>query len=255
MTARELMYVAAQAGAKEFYGLKDPFKGVSEADVQDVLTEVQTGLDRKGYAQMDFQGAFVIQEEMAELVKTCAFCDAYLCVQPVRGTPVKPAVIYFRQGAQVLLTEAGDQQSVVLRECMAEEAQDALKLKAGLMSKAEYTDACDLPFECLSEAMQAMKEGQMQRAKQVITQVCACKTLQELLLDGMLGRVEVALWSMTDLKNQQVHSLFWLGDEKRGAMLTRALSAEPVWTMSTAGEYEVQAQCMGMLAALTQEAD
>ena len=98
LTARELLFAGAQMGAKTFFGLPDPFYGMTLEEIHREIGNMQGSLEKKGYAEVGFDDSFALKPEVAAMVEVCAKCQRYLLV---RLTP--PA-----KKAQLLLVYANE---------------------------------------------------------------------------------------------------------------------------------------------------
>ncbi len=104
LTPKELIYVASILGAKEFFGIPDPFFGMERGEIATCVNAIQSDLNQKGILEMDFSGSVRVCEPVANVVKKCAFCDAYaLGVFQVEGG-IESMVVYFKNQEMISLT-------------------------------------------------------------------------------------------------------------------------------------------------------
>ena len=81
LSTKECLLAAARLGASKFFGLPDPFYGMTVDEIRRESGELQLSLEKKGYAEVGFDDTFALKPEAASLVGTCANCQSYLMVQ------------------------------------------------------------------------------------------------------------------------------------------------------------------------------
>ena len=112
LTPQELIYVASLLGAKEFFGIPDPFFGMDRGEIATCVNTIQSDLNKKGILDMDFSGTIRVCEPVADLVKKCAFCDAYALGAFQEESGLESLVVYFKGQEMMLLTSMGSTLSV-----------------------------------------------------------------------------------------------------------------------------------------------
>lgn len=81
LSTKECLFAAAMLGASKFFGLPDPFYGMTVDEIRRESSELQLSLEKKGYAEVGFDDTFALKPEAAGLVGVCANCQSYLLVQ------------------------------------------------------------------------------------------------------------------------------------------------------------------------------
>lgn len=81
LSTKEFLLAAASLGAKNFFGISDPFYGMTAEEIQSECQNLQCSLEKKGYATVDFEGSFELMPEAASLISSCIKCRSYLLVQ------------------------------------------------------------------------------------------------------------------------------------------------------------------------------
>jgi len=109
LSPRELLYIAALLDAVEFLGVSDAFFGMEDDEIQQEVMQLQSSLEEKGYAEMDFDGSFALNDEVSELVDICANCDTFVVVDKniVKNQPIRE-LYYAKSGSIVKLNEGTD---------------------------------------------------------------------------------------------------------------------------------------------------
>lgn len=99
LSTKECLAAAAKAGARNFFGLPNPFWGMSAEAIQREIGELQLSMEKKGCAEVGFDDVFVLKPETAELIGLCTNCDSYLLAQfLLPEEPEKQLVLYAGQG-------------------------------------------------------------------------------------------------------------------------------------------------------------
>ena len=75
MSPKELLVLASKLGAATFYGLQDPFRGMSRAEIKASIPQLQMQAEKRGLAIMGFEQDFAVEAKAAELISVCANCE------------------------------------------------------------------------------------------------------------------------------------------------------------------------------------
>lgn len=81
LSIKECLLAAAKSGAKQFFGLSNPFVGMTADAVRQEIGEIQLSMEKKGYAEVGFDDVFSLREDVNELIGLCTNCDSYLLAQ------------------------------------------------------------------------------------------------------------------------------------------------------------------------------
>lgn len=164
----ELVCVASVLGVKEFFGIPDPFFGMNPGEIAAGLSKIQSDLSERGILEMDFSGNVQVCQPVADVVKKCAFCDAYAlgAFQTDGGT--EAFTVYFKDRVIILLTSQGDTLCVctaemeeVVSEISALLGEKVLGLTAATSSaRSSFTDQA---IEKLRELVVAGKDAEAEK--------------------------------------------------------------------------------------------
>jgi hypothetical protein len=108
LNARELIVLAAMAGAEEFAGIPDGFRGMDEAEIGRELVIIRDGLAARGYARFDFDGNFDVSADILRLIGICASYDKHVLAE--KANPQGEALslhFFLRNGEIVSLKGSG----------------------------------------------------------------------------------------------------------------------------------------------------
>lgn len=114
MSARELLFAGAQLGANRFFGIPDPFYGMTEEQILSEIPKLQSSLEKRGLAQMGFDDSFALTEEAKALVAPCARCRRYLLHSRTLPENGQQIVLVYTDGSAVVEAECSGQE-VILR--------------------------------------------------------------------------------------------------------------------------------------------
>ena len=106
LSAREILYLSALAGASELMGIPDGFYGMDDLEIKQEILKLQTELEKKGWVQTDFNGNFEVDSGIMQAINTCAFCAKYISVETVgaKSAGVK-ALFYYLDDKTVKIEE------------------------------------------------------------------------------------------------------------------------------------------------------
>ena len=110
MSARELLFAGAQLGADRFFGIPDPFYGMTEEQILSEIPKLQSSLEKRGLAQMGFDDSFALTEEVKALVEPCARCRRYLLHSRTLQEGGQQTVLVYTNGDVVVEAECRGQE-------------------------------------------------------------------------------------------------------------------------------------------------
>lgn len=114
MSAKELLFASAQLGTDRFYGLPDPFYGMTQEQVYSEIPKLQSGLESRGLARQGFDGSFALTEEVKTLIAPCAQCQQYLLFRSILSGGGKQMILVYSDDTAVVEVEC-QEKDVALR--------------------------------------------------------------------------------------------------------------------------------------------
>ena len=206
ISPQELMYLAVKLGAVEFFGLPDPFMGMTPEEIRTSLDEAQLSLDQKGYAQMDFSGGVQVDSNVESLVRICAFCSGCISVDRFRDGESVRLLAYVLEDHSVVLSQA----SGLLRlfACEMQQAQELLAEAVGGISDETVFSPVRMEYEQLNELRAALAAGG-QDVPADASQRCE-ETLRAILADGFGGKSDFALLLAMGFEGRRTDSMMLL---------------------------------------------
>jgi hypothetical protein len=113
LTSKEVLFISAILDATEFIGVPDAFFGIDDAEIQQEFLNIQTALDEKGYAEMDFDGSFTLNENVRELVDICANCDTFVLVDKNKSETSQLRELYYAKSGQIVRIKEDAKSNVI----------------------------------------------------------------------------------------------------------------------------------------------
>ena len=125
MSPKELLVLASKLGAATFYGLQDPFRGMSRAEIKASIPQLQMQAEKRGLAIMGFEQDFAVEAKAAELISVCANCERYMTVDSIASGKRRPReVVYYSKNKTVLLQDHTEE--IILQKADANVLRDLI---------------------------------------------------------------------------------------------------------------------------------
>ena len=156
LSSGELVYVASVLGAKEFFGVSDPFFGMNPGEIAACLSKIQSDLNERGILEMDFSGNVQVCQSVADVVRKCAFCDAYAlgAFQADGGT--EAMTVYFKDQAMILLTAQDD--TLCVRAAEMEEVVSAISTLLGEQTLGLTGASCKVRSSFHNQTIETLRQ-------------------------------------------------------------------------------------------------
>lgn len=106
LNAREILYLSALAGATEFIGIPDGFYGMDELEIKQEILKIQSELERRGYAQADFDGNFNPNAEVMQVIQICAMCEKYISVDKISALSNPEKLLFYVCNNRIIKVKA-----------------------------------------------------------------------------------------------------------------------------------------------------
>lgn len=247
LSASELILMASYLGAEEFFGIENPFFGMSEKETQAALEDAQSTLAEKRYAALDFEGNFSPSEVLKHLSGVCAFCERYVAVDILeKGAAQNPVRFYFRGSSAVRLSGDG---AIKLESVSAGQIDDelmGLAEKYAPAAQAIVREPVTLPLSALAKAQAASDNAGKQRAS-LITGGCP-EPFAAILTDGFQRQADYCTITLMDFAAKRVDSVLCLISEHGTLRLVPAnVDGADCWTLSNIDTPVMRAAIAAML--------
>ena len=206
ITLKELAYLAAELGAKELFGIRDPYYGMTAEEIHRGKASLQTALDQKGIVEMDFSGKSTITEKAKQLVSVCAFCDAYVVSDARGGEAEQLFTAYCRGGHWVLLEHGAETSDLYACDAGSIAEKIGAAVPDGAAADAGSEQFC-FSCELIAQAQGLLQGGQPQKAETVLLEGGLNRRAAEILLDGLQGKGIFCTLAGVSFKRNEVRSL------------------------------------------------
>lgn len=114
LKTKELLLLSSQIGASNFYGIADPFFGMTKDEVWGEIPQLQQKLEDRGLVSFGFDGTVEIRKDVQEAISTCALCEKYITVDAIVKGSVFPRTVLYRRGDHAVeLTQKPGEVSLV----------------------------------------------------------------------------------------------------------------------------------------------
>ncbi len=243
LDAKEFAYIAYLLGADELYGLKDPFLGLRSDEIIQTTTIMQVELEQKGILELDFLGGQQVNQQAAELVSICAFCDTYTVGNYVYGDKTMDFVVYQKEDRQVVLTA----ENTVLQLCdynsslQHEQFTEFFGFEKMNMIAAKQDKIYPFSIDILKEADVFLKQKKYKNAEDVLLSVGLSDSIVKSVLALRESKAWLSTLVKTNFKTKSVQNLFLIFHEDLLIVLFNDPSEyyENVWSVKevTAAEY------------------
>lgn len=203
MTPKELVVLASKLGAITFYGIPDPFRGMSRAEIKAALPQIQHQAEQRGLATMGFDLSFSVNTEAAEIISACTMCDGYLTVDAVIDGVREPREVLYRSDCNSILLR--DEHDVItLQKVSADEVQDTICRK--YLSKQRETIPQGQDFRMLPSLLGELRTMECGGTEKL--QACgSTPEMAETILQGLSGKCLYLSVVNVDLQKKNCASL------------------------------------------------
>lgn len=241
MSAKELLFAAAQLGAGSFYGFPDPFFGMPPAQVYAEIPALQAALERRGLASMGFDGVFSLAPAAAALIAPCVGCRRYLMVRRTGAEGGQQTALLYLDGERAVEADCRGEE-VALRAVDADAAGwlagrlEAAALCAGTgaagtgQAAAGKTAPCRarLRRQALADAREKVIDDPQQAADALQKAGC-CEAAAALLVQGFRRQAEFDLLVCADLAARTLDHAMAVRAAQGALWLTLEDELEDLW--------------------------
>jgi len=105
LTAKELLVLSSCLGARSFYGLRDPFRGMTRQEIRGSVQDIKLQTEKHKLATLGFDGSFVLDPITARIISVCAFCESYITLDVVENGGQESHEVLYLNGEQAVSLE------------------------------------------------------------------------------------------------------------------------------------------------------
>lgn len=197
LKGEELLYIAANLGAEQLYGVKDVLMGMSENERRLKIFEVEKNLSAKKLIQEDFDGNIEIEKNIKNAVSVCAFFQSCLFMEGIQDGE-QDFCYYFIKDAVVYSMKKVEEDTYVLTSMDG----STLKTKVHEVVKKEQT-----MDSSIAEFLISMEE--MERITTLIKHGASEKGKEQLMEAGADEKIAAAIVGSIE-KKADFHSIVFL---------------------------------------------
>lgn len=236
LEAKELLLLASQLGACNFYGVSDPFFGMSRDEVWGEIPRLQQQLEEKQLVSFGFDGTVDINTEVQDIVSTCALCDRYITLDAISSGQSHPKRFFYmrEENSAEMLQRDGD---ITLFWQSSEKFVDSIveTTVAGIEQYESTDDAVHIPRDVLSEASSALD-----KASQVLRD-CGCSTKMADVISQGLNRIGgYYMVTAIDVLRNSISDFVCVSGKDGLVQFSVSQERENAWKASWIGKNEVK---------------
>ena len=190
LTAEELLYLAAAAGAETFYGVPDMLSGLTDQELKLKVVEIEESLGKKGHLEEDFDGNKNVVQKLLNLIESCGNCEKFLSFEHERVGEMQHSCLYFwKDGAsykmdcekeEYVLSEIGNAQ-------IREEIKGAMTIREmGEKDSEEFL----LSNEALEKAGTLIRGGSVEKGEELLREAGATEWMAHMISGGILTQAD-----------------------------------------------------------------
>lgn len=228
LSTKECMLAAARLGARNFFGIPDPFFGMTADEVRQEAATLQLSLEKRGYAEAGFDDAFVLKPDVDALIRLCTGCNSYLLAQMlIPGEKEHCLVLYAGESGYACARVRGD--TVVLSRM--EEADMAGILLPEIRPVAEGTQetgSITVKQSTLAE-VQSMAIDAPEEAIAQLTAQAYPPTVAALLVQGFRNESGCFAFFLADLQKRTLTQMIALQSVDGAVSMTLEDADEGLW--------------------------
>lgn len=106
MSEGEILHGAGILGKEVFFGVKDVFSDMGEAELRRAVSQIEDFLIEKGYAELDFNGNLSLADGIAKILELCSECEKFMDVQIMHTDKSRmKKMVYQKDGETVSFSE------------------------------------------------------------------------------------------------------------------------------------------------------
>ncbi len=202
LTAGEVLYLAAVAGADMFYGVPDTLSGLSDQELKLKVVEMEENLGRKGYLEEDFDGNRSVLPRLMKMIEHCGNSERFLCFEKAQIGKPQYACMYFMTGQQAYRMECVKEQYTFSETGFAmirkEIEQDMIVKKADWAAE----DIFYISREELEKTAVLAGRGSAEKGMELLRNAGASALTSREVVNGILHKSDFYALLFMDLKNE-----------------------------------------------------
>lgn len=235
LEAKELLFLSARLGASNFYGVPDPFFGMTRDEVVGGIAQIQLQLEEKQIVSLGFDGTVDIDHNAAEIISTCALCDKYISVEAISEGRLLPKKSFYIRGAESaeLFQEKG---LMTLQPVSVNAFENAV---LGLITEYCSSVCVDEAPARIPQDSLARAKAEQDKAKQVLMDAGCTSQMADVITAGLNGTGGYFMITAIDAVHNSISDFVCVGGPAGTVRLEVAVDSESAWIASWMGSSEI----------------
>lgn len=204
VSPKELLVLSSKVGSKRFFGIQDPFRGMTRNEIKSELPTIQLRLEKKGLVSLGFDDSFTLTPLCNSIIPICGFCEKYIALDSIVAGTVQPrALLYFRNTEIVSLYESD--KGLEIKKVSID---DAIKfmLSSGFENCVNTKEA--ITSVKIAQSLLAEVRGlEVQEGVNTLSRAGIASSIAQALVMGLHQECGYSSLSAVDLKNRTFNSV------------------------------------------------
>lgn len=233
LTTKELVYLASNTGANEFFGISDPFFGMDLNEISYAVECLKQSLDKKGYMLINFDGSSSMNKDVASLIDICVECNGYITVDTFKDAKRINRTIYIGNEDLAMLSIDGENAEL----CKASLTDVECEITKFLAISTTTTESKSfiVPQRVINSAREAIEKGSTNKATKILAAVCDSEAILSVIVKGLIHKALISFSVATDLNRNKVKSAILIEGDSRAVLISDAeYSEDMLWTIKMA---------------------
>ena len=205
LSSKELLVLSSFLGADNFFGIKDPFRGMTRDEIRAEIPSIQLQAEKNGLASLGFDNSFIISSEADRIISACAMCDMYLSIDVIDCGIQQAREMFYSRGFTTVSLKCIGENATLLEESNQEVAK---KLMATLF--APCSEVLPTKQESIyihqSILAQAYTEPENQMVQKLMDEGCSSE-MATAIASGLQRKCKYCSLLAVNLTNRAVKNL------------------------------------------------
>ncbi len=224
LSSREILYIASLSDAAEFYGIPDGFYGMDETEIAAEINNIKLSLTKKELAEMDFDGGFIVKDEIKNIIEVCANREQYISFDKIQKGKNHILRFYIKGNTIIKLSE--NENDYMLNVCSVDDVKNSSLSFVDWYEEKEISDS-DVVVE--AELLKKVKMLNEFDSPENELKLMGCSNIKsKILYSGLSGRADY--YSLTYLDfvatEDSIKSLIFINSEDGILKLTPVIDEE-----------------------------
>lgn len=205
LSSKELLVLSSFLGADNFFGIKDPFRGMTRDEIRAEIPLIQLQAEKNGLASLGFDNSFIISSETDRIISACAMCDMYLSIDVINCGIQQAREMFYSRGFTTVYLKYIGENATLLEESNQEFAK---KLMTTLFApcSAVLPVKQESVYIHQSTLAQAYTEPEDQMVQKLMDEGCSSE-MATVIASGLQRKCKYCSLLAVNLTNRAVKNL------------------------------------------------